>query len=149
MAGISAFYYIGGAGGFMGSDGLNGKHIEIEVWEADRRTLVANYLSNYYKPMYKDLKSFVPHGPDDKEQARIALILFASNVFKDCPSYKKVKVECKGINYIDFSAKLNVPEHFYDLLEESRQIELNDEVNIYFAPLMSPDLKQINKKDGN
>ena len=140
MAGISAYYYIGGAGGFLGSDGLNGKDVEIAVWESDRRSLVVNYLTYKYKPMYMTLKSFVPHGPVDKDQARIALILFASNLFKDCPSYNKVKNECEGVESIDFSSGRNVPKHFYDLLEESKQIDLNDKVNMYFAILYDVDL---------
>ena len=135
MAGISAYYYIGGAGGFMGSDGLNGKDIEIAVWEGDRRALVAKHLTYNYQPMYMNLKRFVPHGPDDEDQARIALILFASNLFKDCPSYEKVKSECEGVDFIDFSSGLNVPKHFCDLLKESRQIDLKDKVNMYFAIL--------------
>ena len=140
MAGISAYYYIGGAGGFMGSDGLNGKDIEIAVWEGDRRALVAKHLTYNHHPMYMNLKRFVPHGPDDEDQARIALILFASNLFKDCPSYEKVKLECEGIDFIDFSSGLNVPKHFYDLLEESRQINLKDKVNMYFAILYDVNL---------
>lgn len=140
MAGIYGYYYIGGAGGFMGSDGLNSKDIEIEVWEGDRRTLVAKHLTYNFQPMSMNLKKFVPHGPDDEDQARIALILFASNLFKDCPSYEKVKVECEGIDFIDFSAKLNVPNHFYDLLEESKQLDLKDNVNMYFAILQDVNL---------
>lgn len=134
MAGISAFYYVGGAGGFVGSDGLLGKDIEIEVWEGDKRTLVAKYKTYNYQPMYMNLDRFVPRGPEDKDQARIALILFASNLFKDCPSYEIVKQECDGVDSIDFSSGFNVPNHFYDLLEESRQIDLDD-VNMYFAPI--------------
>ena len=135
MAGISAYYYIGGAGGFLGSDGLNGKDVEIEVWEGDRRSLVVNYLTYTYKPMCMTLKAFVPNGPDDPNQAREALLLFASNLFEDCPSYNKVKNECEGVKYIDFSSGLNVPKHFYDLLEESKQVDLSDKVNMYFAIL--------------
>lgn len=140
MAGIGAYYYIGGAGGFMGSDGLNGKDIEIEVWEGDRRTLVAKHLTYNYKPMYMNLKRFTPHGPYDEDQERIALILFASNLFVDCPSYEVVKKECEGIESMDFSSGLNVPKHFYDLLEETRQIDLKDKVNMYMAIIRSVNL---------
>lgn len=140
MAGISAYYYVGGAGGFMGSDGLNGKDIEIAVWEGNRRALVANHLTYTYRPMFMKLNRFVPYGPDDEDQARIALILFASNLFEECPSYEKVKLECEGVDFIDFNTGLNVPKHFYELLEESRQIDLKDKVNMYFAILYDVNL---------
>lgn len=135
MAGISAYYYVGEAGGYLGSDGLNGRDIEITIWEADKRTLVVNYLNDYYVPMSPSLKSFVPNGPDDDMQAKRALILFASNLFKDCPSYQKVKIECEGIDSIDFSSGYNVPRHFDDLLEESKQLDLSDKVHMYLAIL--------------
>ena len=140
MAGITACYFIGGAGGFAGHDGINGKDIEIEVWEGDRMTLVAKHLTYNLQPMYMSLKSFIPCGPDDENKERIALILFASNLFKDCPSYEKVKLECEGIDFVDFSSGLNVPKHFYNLLEESKQIDLKDKVNMYFASLHDIDL---------
>lgn len=134
MAGISGYYYIGTAGGFQGADGLLGKDIEIEVWESDRMALVASkYYTDNYQPIYKDLRKFIPHGPNDKDMVRIAVILFASNLFKDCPSYEKVKLECEGIDYIDFSSKKNVPRHFYDLLEESRKIELDDRAHMFYS----------------
>ena len=135
MAGISAYYFVGGAGGFMGSDGMLGRDIEIAVWEGNRRALVVNYLNNYYQPIGANLKKFIPSGPNDKDQERIALILFASNLFKDCPSYEKVKSECEGIEYIDFNMMINVPKHFNDLLEESKQMDLSEIVNMYFTPL--------------
>ena len=140
MAGISAYYFIGGAGGFLGSDGLNGKDMEVAVWEADVRSLVVNYLTYAYKPMYKALKGFVPKGPNDPNQARTVLLLFASNLFESCPSYGKVKSECEGIESIDFSSGFNVPKHFYDLLEESKQVDLSGKVNLYFAPIQNVDI---------
>ena len=135
MAGIGGYYYIGNAGGFLGSDGLNGKDIEIEIWHGDRKCLVANYLSNNFKPISTKLRKFVPHGPEDKDEARIALILFASNLFVDCPSYNKVKIECEDLEYIDFSSRTNVPPHFNDLLEESKQIDIKDKVYMYESVL--------------
>lgn len=135
MSGISAYYYIGNAGGFLGSDGLNGIDFTIAVWEADRRTLTVDYQSDRYVPLSQNLRSFVPAGPCDSEQARRAMLLFASNLFAECPSYQMVKDECGLIESMDFSTGRNVPPHFNDLLEESKQIDLDGKVHIFFAPL--------------
>lgn len=139
MSGISGYYYIGTAGGFLGADGLLGKDVEITIWEGDVRSLSVRYLTNRYEPMSKELKSFIPKGPDDENQAREAIILFASNLFKDCPSYDKVKLECEGIDRIDFCDKTSVPKHFYDLLEESKSIKLED-VNMFKAVIYNVSL---------
>ena len=135
MAGIVAYYYVGGAGGFNGGDGLNGLCFDLEVWAGDREALSVNYHSYDLKPISLSLKTFVPKGPNDEDKARRAMILFASNLFEECPSFEKVKNEMGQIDYIDFSSGINVPAHFNDLLEESRNIEIPDNIYVYFAPL--------------
>lgn len=135
MAGISRKYYIGGAGGFLGLDGLNGIDFEIDVWESDIRSLVVRYFDDRYEPISKDLISFVPKGPDDPDQNRKAIVLFASNLFKDCKSYEIVKKEFEGVKYVNFCNEESVPAHFYDFLEESRSIDVSEKINIYFADI--------------
>ena len=135
MSGIVALYYVGHGGGFLGSDGLAGKDLEIRVGAADREWLEASYTTYTFKPISLKLKSFVPYGPGHEDTLRIAMILFASNLFESCPSFEIVQKEMDQIEYIDFSAGFNVPEHFKQLLEESRSIDINDKVDIYLASL--------------
>ena len=135
MSGIVAYYYVGQGGGFLGSDGLAGKDLEIRVGVADREWLEASYTTYNYKPLSMSLKSFVPFGPGHKDTLRIAMILFASNLFESCPSFNLVKQEMDQIEYIDFSYGRNVPPHFMDLLEESRSVDIKDKATVYFANL--------------
>ena len=139
MSGISRFYYVGGAGGFLGSDGLNGVDFTVEVWETSIRTLRVIYHGDYLKPISDNFDSFVPNGPYDENQEREMMILFASNLFAECPSYNLVKEECKDIKSMDLSSGHNVPLHFHDLLEESKKIDISDKTHIYVS-----NLKEIN-----
>lgn len=135
MSGIVAYYYVGQGGGFLGSDGMAGKDLEIRVGAADREWLEASYTTYNYQPMNMSLKSFVPYGPGHKDTLRIAMVLFASNLFEMCPSFDTVKREMDQVEYIDFSAGYNVPPHFKDLLEESRSVDISERVTIYLAEL--------------
>ena len=135
MAGIVAYYYVGSSGGFMGSDGLAGKDLEIRVGAANREWLEASYTTYTFKPISLKLKSFVPYGPGDKDTLRIAMILFASNLFESCPSFDIVKKEMDQIEFIDFNAGRNIPEHFDQLLEESRSVDISGKADIYLAKL--------------
>ncbi len=135
MSGIVAYYYVGQGGGFLGSDGMAGKDLEIRVGAADREWLEASYTTYTYQPMSMSLRSFVPFGPGHKDTLRIAMILFASNLFETCPSFDTVKREMDQIEFIDFSAGYNVPPHFKDLLEESRSVDIGEKATIYLAEL--------------
>lgn len=135
MAGIGNYYYVGGVGGFMGADGLNGRDIEIAVWHGDRKALVPNYLTNHYHPMSPSIKRLIPKGPEDENEPREALIIFASELFKECPSYEKVKLECEGLDEVNLCFEENTPKHFYDLLEESKKINLEDKVHMFYSEL--------------
>ena len=140
MSGIVAYYYVGKGGGFMGSDGMAGKDLEIRVGAGNREWLEASYSTYNYKPLGMSLKRFVPFGPEHEDTLRIAMILYASNLFDSCPSFDLVKKEMENIEFIDFSAGYNVPPHFKDLLEESRSVDISDKVTIYFAPLREVNL---------
>lgn len=135
MAGIVACYYVGHGGGFMGSDGLAGKDLEIKVGASDREWLEAAYTTYTFKPLSLKFKSFVPYSPGHKDTLRIAMILFASNLFESCPSFSAVQKEMDQIEYIDFNMGRNIPEHFEQLLEESRFVDISDKVDIYLAEL--------------
>ena len=135
MSGIVAYYYVGQGGGFMGSDGMAGKNLEIRIYAGNREWIEAGYTTYNYRPLSMSLKSFVPFGPVHDDTLRIAMILFASNRFETCPSFEKVKRETEQIEYIDFDANRNVPPHFMDLFEESKSVDISDRVTIYFAPL--------------
>lgn len=135
MSGIVAYYYVGQGGGFMGSDGMAGKDLEIRVGAGHTEWLEAGYTTYNYKPMSMSLKSFVPFGPVHEDTLRIAMILFASNLFESCPSFNKVKQEMEQIEFIDFSSGYNVPPHFMDLFEESKSVDISDKVTIYLAKL--------------
>ena len=135
MSGIVAYYYVGQGGGFLGSDGMAGKDLEIRVGAGNREWLEVSYTTYNFKPMNMSLKSFVPFGPGHEDTLRIAMILFASNLFEECPSFDLVKREMDQIEFIDFSYGQNVPPHFMDLLEESRSVDITDKATIYFAEL--------------
>lgn len=135
MSGIVAYYYVGQGGGFMGSDGMAGKDLEIMVGAGSREWLEASYTTYNYRPISLKFKTFVPFGPCHEDTLRIAMILFASNLFDSCPSMNKVREEMEQIEFIDFDCNRNIPPHFMDLLEESRSVDISEEVTIYLAAL--------------
>ena len=138
MAGIVALYYLGFGGGFKGADGMAGYEFTIEVGASDREWFaLRDRLSYNYPPLCMSVTTFIPKGPMDKDSIRIAMILWASSIFKNCPSYNLVKNELEEMktDYIDFDCNRNVPLHFYTLLEESRSISLPEDVFIYASPL--------------
>ena len=136
MAGTAAYYFIGQGGGFMGSDGMAGYELMVEVGAGSREWLSLYDRKSYnFPPMSMSVKTFVPKGPEDMDKLRIALILWVSELFRDCPSYETVKAELQGVEFVDFDTGRGVPKHFYDLLEESRSVDISDRVNLYCAPL--------------
>ena len=144
MSGIAAYYLAGGSGGYMGADGLNGGvDFYVELWVGHREAFAVNYVTYNYLPMSLSLKSFVPYEPFDTERKeRTMAILFASNLFAECPSFEKVRQECEGVERIDFNLGTNVPEHFEDLYEESKKVKLPERFHLYFANLQSVFLRQ-------
>ena len=103
---------------------------EITVFASDREYYEVKYKTYNFKPISLSFEGFVPFGPGEKDTLRIAMILFASNLFEECPSMKILKKEMEGMKYIDFCVGKSIPEHFMDLLEESRSIDITEKVAI-------------------
>lgn len=146
MAGIVAYYFVGGGGGFQGADGMGNCDFVVEVGAGSREWLsLVKYLSYNHKPISVSVKTMIPTDPYDKDRARRMLILWASDLFESCPSFELVKKEIEGTEFVDFHMGYGVPEHFNDLLEESRTIDLNSLINVYFAPLSDIDMNDERK----
>ena len=141
MSGIVAYYLVGTGGGFLGSDGLASVDFIIGVGASDVEWFeLVKYRTYNHTPLAMSLKSFVPKGPDDPDKLRVAMVLWASELFKDCPSYELVKRELEGVESMALHTGYDVPEHFWDLIEESRSVTIPEDVMICLAPLCDVDI---------
>lgn len=134
MAGIVAFYYVGRRSDSLAADGMMDYELMIEVGAGFREWFKLHRRESYnYPPMSMSVETFVPEGSMHPDSLRIAMLLWASSLFKNCPSYNLVKqdLESAGTKFIDFCTGDGVPAHFHDLLEESRNVDISDEVAIY------------------
>ena len=131
MPGLAAYYLIKEKGEYLPIvDYFSKKDFELFLNAGHREWLEAKYRTYNYRPISLSFKSFVPYGPCHKDTLRIALIMFASNLFDSCPSMGLVRKEMEGIESVDFNFGRDVPKHFDDLLEESRTVNITSKIEI-------------------
>jgi hypothetical protein len=104
MSGYSRFYVIGGAGGFMGSDGVNPIALMILVGDAHRQWLEPHYFDGSIRPLGK-LRSIIPDGPNHPDTVLDACIAFFPKPFRRCPSFRAVEAEVRELERLDFDAE--------------------------------------------
>lgn len=122
MAGYSRMYVLGGAGGFMGSDGVNPIEVLILQGEGSRQWLEPRYLEKPVGPI-GSVRSLVPAGPGDPDAVIDACIAFCPDYFRACPSLPEVEKALAKTEQLDFNAyPKRIPAAWARLREEARPI---------------------------
>jgi hypothetical protein len=104
MSGFSRMYVIGGAGGYMGADGVNPIELLILVGDAHRQWLEPHYFNRSIRPMGR-LQTIVPFGPDHPDMVLDACLAFYPRPFRRCPSFRAVEAAVRGMERLDFDAR--------------------------------------------
>ena len=101
MAGYTAIYCVGGAGGYEGADGINS--ILFQMWQGDgnRQWLEVHYFDNSVQPI-GNIRNIVPSGPDSPTMLLDACIAFFPRHFEACPSLPQVRDALRDAQHIDF-----------------------------------------------
>jgi hypothetical protein len=119
MAGYK-LYVVGGAGGFMGADGVNPIDYILAVGTSDRMWFEVRD----YRPRTQigAVQVTVPAGPNDANALIDAVLAFDLGRFADCPSFADVRDQLQGVERLDFDRGLNIPTAWAKLREEARPI---------------------------
>lgn len=119
MSGYSKAFFVGGAGGFQGSDGLNPIHFHILVGDADRQWLEAHYFDASITPLGK-IKTLIPEQPNYLPALVDACIAFFPQHFQACPTLPVVEKELQNTVRLDFDRnRKSIPAHWHELREEA------------------------------
>jgi hypothetical protein len=137
MAGFSKVYFIGSAGGFMGSDGLARPFVIILQGKSSRQWLEPIYQDETMQPI-GSLESLVPEGPDHPLALLDAAIAFLPRLFDQCPSFNSVAAQLEGVSNLDFNIGQSVPTEWEQLRREALPIFRG--LNVYDAELRPVDV---------
>lgn len=122
MSGYSQIYYVGAAGGFRGSDGLNDVWLEIRQKDGNRQSFHAHFRRKGLKPM-GGVEVVVPAGPDHPDGLLDACLAFAPQLFEACPSAAAVSAALADATLMDFDlGKEQIPAEWAKLRDEARPI---------------------------
>lgn len=130
MAGFYKLYVVGGAGGFMGADGVSPIEYIIGVGAGHRMWLQMFTIGGRRSTR---VRFVVPAGPNDPNTLIDAVLAFDIGRFAQCPSFGAVRDQLDGVERLDFDARLNIPADWPALREEARPIF--DRMGIWEADL--------------
>lgn len=133
MAGYSRIYVIGGAGGFMGADGVNPIELEIRVGEGNRQWLEPRYFETPIRRL-GDIQAIVPEGPCSTNALIDACIAFYPERFADCPALELVESSITGMRGLDFTDPEFIPKDWSALREQARPYFR--QLNIWYGDLV-------------
>lgn len=120
MAGFDEVFFLGGAGGFQGADGVNPVETIILVGNADRQWLEPRYLEGPRCPLAQ-LKAVIPQAPHHPDLLLDACIAFRPDMFEDCPSLAAVASLLGSVERLDLDqGPRRVREAWNRLREEAR-----------------------------
>ena len=120
MAGFYKLYVVGGAGGFMGSDGVNPIDFIILEGEGSRMWFEARHFRPHTRA--SKVRNMVPAGPNDPNALIDAVLAFDLGRFAECPSFAAVRDQLEGVDRLDFDRDVNIPAAWPALREEARPI---------------------------
>ena len=120
MAGFYKLYVVGGAGGFMGADGVNPIDYILAVGASDRMWFEVRD-SRPQRPA-ASVTATIPAGPNDPNALIDAILAFDLNRFAECPSFPEVRDELVGVERLDFDRSIDIPSGWARLREEAKPI---------------------------
>ncbi|MGI9125975.1 MAG: hypothetical protein ACR2JM_14645 [Mycobacterium sp.] len=120
MAGFYKLYVVGGAGGFMGSDGVN--PVDFIILEGGGHRMW--FEARHFRPRTRvsTVRRVVPAGPHDPNALIDAVLAFDLGRFAECPSFAAVCDQLEGIEMLDFDRGTEIPAAWPALREEARPI---------------------------
>ena len=101
MSGFNRVYFVGGQGGFMGADGINPIHFQIQVGDGNRQWLEPVYHRMDIEPI-GNIRVIVPRGPEHPLALLDACLAFAPKFFSSCPSLSGIRKRLADETRIDF-----------------------------------------------
>ena len=120
MAGFYKLFVVGGAGGFMGSDGVNPVEFIILEGGGNRMWFEARHFRPHNR--VSRVRAMVPAGARDPNALIDAVLAFDLGRFADCPSFAAVREQLEGVDRLDFDQDINIPAAWPALREEARPI---------------------------
>ena len=120
MAGFYKLYVVGGAGGFMGSDGVNPVEFIILEGGGSRMWFEARRFGP--RDRFSRVRAMVPAGPNDPNALIDAVLAFDLGRFAECSSFAAVRDQLEGVDRLDFDQDVNIPAAWPALREEARPI---------------------------
>lgn len=120
MSGIYKLFVIGGAGGFMGADGVNPVEMIIGVGGADRMWLEPIVVRT--RGRRTRVRVVIPARPHDPDLLLDAVLAFDLDRFAECPSQAAVREQLEGVTRLDFHLGRGIPAAWPALREEARPI---------------------------
>jgi hypothetical protein len=99
MAGFYKLYVVGGAGGFMGADGVNPIEYIIGVGAAHRMWLEMVHIRRRRSTR---VRFVVPAGPNDPNTLIDAVLAFDLGRFEQCPSFAAVRDHLDDVTRLEF-----------------------------------------------
>ena len=120
MAGFYKIYVVGGAGGFMGEDGVN--PIDYIILEGGAHRMW--FEARRFRPVSRvgNVRTVVPAGPHDPNALIDAVLAFDLGRFAECPSFATVRGELQDMDHLDFDRGIDIPAAWPALREEARPI---------------------------
>lgn len=120
MAGIYKLYVVGGAGGYMGSDGVSPVEFMILVGVGSRMWMEPSYHNRALTPL-GNVRTIIPEGPTSPDAVLDACLAFAPEYFAACPSMAAVRAEVGTREQLDFDGGTErVAPSWRALREEAR-----------------------------
>jgi hypothetical protein len=125
MAGYVSVFAFGKPGGFRGCDGVSEIDFILLEGTAGRMWFCVKHFTNSYSPM-GEVETFIPQDPKDNFALLDALLLFAPQLFKNCPTLGLAEKQMGKKKRIDFDSEpwLITPEwralrsEAYDIVSE-------------------------------
>lgn len=106
MAGYTAIYCVGGAGGYEGADGIN--PILFQIWQGDgnRQWLEVHYFRDDIQPI-GNIRTLIPRAPNDPNMLLDACLAFFPQHFAACSALVEAQNALRTADSLDFGSSAN------------------------------------------
>ncbi len=144
MAGYNKVYFVGGEGGFGGSDGVNPIYFQILIGDAGRQWLEPHYFKGSIRPL-GNVQAIIPERPDHPLALLDSCIAFYPQHFQACPTLSVVERALLGATRLDFDqGRGKIPTEWDQLREEA--MPWFKDLHIWEAKLQYVNLEALSRK---